>query len=102
MELPDINVLIELFDPRHIHHEPAQTWFASANVGGWATCPLTENGFIRIVSNPHYVNLNLSVSQVAAGLRALIAAPSAHHHFWSGDISLCDATLFDLHAVRGY
>jgi predicted nucleic acid-binding protein len=50
VELPDVNVLIALFDPAHIHHEPAHTWFAVACEDGWATCPLTENGFLRVVS----------------------------------------------------
>jgi toxin-antitoxin system PIN domain toxin len=102
IELPDVNVLIALFDPRYIHHEPAQAWFAGVGTEGWATCPLTENGFIRIASNPNYENLSLSVAEVGAGLQVLIATAPGSHQFWSDDISLCDTTLFDLSAVQGY
>lgn len=102
MELPDINVLIALFDPKHIHHEAAQTWFASVIVTGWATCPLTENGFIRIASSPGYENLSLSVEQVASGLRALIGITPCSHQFWADDISLCDTSLFKLGKVQGH
>lgn len=102
MELPDVNILIALFDPRHIHHEPAQEWFTSVHAIGWATCPLTENGFIRIASNPNYENLRLSVAEVGAGLQALFASVPGSHQFWPDDISLSDPTLFDLSAVQGY
>ncbi len=102
VELPDINVLIALFDPRHVHHDPAQEWFATVSADGWATCPLTENGFLRILSNPNYANLRLTVSEVTAGLRLLFAAYPDSHHFWADDISLCDTTLFDLNEVQGY
>ncbi|HEY7215024.1 MAG TPA: hypothetical protein VIC28_10365 [Thermoanaerobaculia bacterium] len=52
--LLDVNVLVALFDPDHVHHEAAHTWFAAHRGAGWATCPLTENGLIRILSNPAY------------------------------------------------
>ena len=100
--MADINILIALFDPKHVHHDPAQRWFATAVTDGWATCPLTENGFLRIVSNPHYGHLHLSIAEVAAGLRALIGTYPDSHQFWTDDISLCDTAMFDLTAVRGY
>jgi uncharacterized protein len=52
--LLDVNVLVALFDPDHVHHEAAHGWFAANRAAGWATCPLTENGLIRVLSNPAY------------------------------------------------
>ena len=49
--LLDVNVLIALFDPVHGHHEPAHAWFAHNRPFGWATCPITENGLVRVLSN---------------------------------------------------
>lgn len=101
IELPDVNVLIALFDLKHIHHEKAQAWFASVSQG-WATCPITENGFLRIVSNPGYAGLYLSVVELASGLRTLIAVAPENHYFLSDDVSLSDRSRFDLSKVRGY
>ena len=50
--LLDVNVLVALFDPDHVHHEAAHVWFAATRGAGWATCPLTENGVVRVLSNP--------------------------------------------------
>ena len=51
IELPDINVLVALLDPAHIHHHPAKNWFAQAEPTGWATCPLTESGCVRVLTS---------------------------------------------------
>jgi uncharacterized protein len=102
VELPDVNVLIALFDPAHVHHEPSHAWLAGAGEGGWATCPLTENGFLRILSNPNYPNVRLSAAEAAARLRTLCANHPHSHQFWPDDISLCDDALFDLNMVQGH
>jgi predicted nucleic acid-binding protein len=52
--LLDVNVLVALFDPVHVHHEAAHKWFGQNRKSGWATCPLTENGMVRVLSNPAY------------------------------------------------
>jgi len=96
--LLDVNVLIALFDRTHVHHEPAHDWFADNRQRGWATCPFTENGFIRIVSQP-------LPGRPAAGrpgalsihLRGLCTA--SDHQFWPASISLRDTAVFDLSAV---
>ncbi|HYK37674.1 MAG TPA: hypothetical protein VEV40_17080, partial [Alloacidobacterium sp.] len=54
--LLDINVLIALIDPAHVQHDRAHEWFASKGQKAWATCPLTENGVLRIVGHPRYPN----------------------------------------------
>ena len=52
--LLDVNVLIALFDQEHVHHELSHDWFSDNRRDGWATCPVTENGFLRVLSNPAY------------------------------------------------
>ena len=52
--LLDVNVLVALFDPDHVHHDLAHDWFADHRSRGWATCPITENGVIRVLANPAY------------------------------------------------
>lgn len=102
VELPDVNVLVALFDPAHVHYEVARKWFAGARSIGWATCPLTENGLMRVITNPNYPNIRLSMSEVAEAVRTLRALPESNYEFWADDISLCDTSLFRLDAVQGY
>jgi len=84
--LLDVNLLLALTDPMHIHHEPAHNWFVTAGRRAWATCALTENGFIRIASHPNYPNRPGDVTAVLALFRRLREAPG--HHFWPDDISI--------------
>jgi len=86
--LLDINLLLALTDPMHIHHDVAHRWFADVGTAAWATCPLTENGFVRIASHPRYPNRPGGVSVALAILRQLCVAHG--HHFWSEDISIRD------------
>ncbi len=91
--LLDVNVLVALVDPNHVQHEPAHAWFTRVGRNGWATCPLTENGLLRVVGNPRYPNSPGSPSQVADILAGLRMAPG--HRFWSDDISLVDEGRID-------
>lgn len=84
--LLDVNLLLALSDPMHIHHQSAHRWFAEKGQRAWATCPLTENGFIRIASHPNYPNRPGDVTAVRGILQQLCEAPG--HHFWSEDISI--------------
>ena len=52
--LLDVNVLVALLDPQHVHHDPANHWFAQHSSAGWATCLLTQNGVLRILWHPCY------------------------------------------------
>jgi len=91
--LLDINLLLALTDPMHVHHEPAHQWFAEKAQHAWATCPLTENGFIRIASHPSYPNRPGDVATVFAILRQLCQATG--HHFWPEDLSILETLLPD-------
>jgi toxin-antitoxin system PIN domain toxin len=86
--LLDINLLLALSDPMHVHHEAAHYWFSQTGRLAWATCPLMENGFVRIASHPKYPNRPGDVVTVLAILRQFCAAEG--HHFWAEDISLRD------------
>ena len=91
--LLDVNVLIALIDPAHVQHDAAHDWFGRLGQKAWATCPLTENGLLRIVGNPRYPNSPGTPAAVAASLAALRALPG--HVFWADDISLMDPAWVD-------
>lgn len=84
--LLDVNVLIALIDPAHVAHDAAHAWFGEAGALDWATCPLTENGVIRIVGNPKYPNSPGSPAVVAEIVSTLRNLPG--HTFWPDDLSL--------------
>ena len=86
-------MLIALIDPSHVQHDAAHEWFAAQGSRSWATCPLTENGVLRVLGNARYPNSPGTPSSVASlvqGLRALEG-----HVFWPDDISLLDQNLID-------
>ena len=89
--LLDINVLIALHDRDHVHHERAALWFESNVQQGWASCPLTQNGCLRIMCQPGY-----SSPQPLAVLVAMLQSSTAtsFHAMWSDDISILDAARF--------
>jgi len=92
--LLDINVLIALIDPRHVHHHPAHAWFGAEGHCSWATCPFVENGLLRIVGHPRYENFGGLPHQVA-GMLAQLKINHPAHQFWADEISILDETVFD-------
>ncbi|HMQ54575.1 MAG TPA: VapC toxin family PIN domain ribonuclease [Anaerolineae bacterium] len=84
--LLDINLLLALSDPMHVHHDLAHHWFAQTGHHSWATCPLTENGFVRITSHPKYPNRPGDVATMLEILRQLCEVEG--HEFWAEDISI--------------
>jgi uncharacterized protein len=85
----DVNVLIALVDPAHIQHDSAHDWFARVGHKAFATCPLTENGLIRIIGHPKYPNSPGPPSVVLQSLSAIRGLPG--HKFWPDDPSIADA-----------
>jgi toxin-antitoxin system PIN domain toxin len=83
--LLDVNVLIALLDGSHIHHDQVTDWLASHVDEGWASSPITQNGCIRILSQPGYPN-PVPAAQVAERLTEATQHPS--HVFWADSISL--------------
>jgi hypothetical protein len=98
--LLDVNVLVALFDPAHANHEEAHRWFGQNRKHGWATCPITVNGCIRVLSNPAYPTVNATPSEVTDRLRSLCS--SADHHFWADSVSLLDESLFRTAMIGGH
>lgn len=90
--LLDVNVLIALVDPAHVQHDQAHDWFARAGHKAFATCPLTENGLVRIVGHPKYPN---SPGPPSGVLQSLVTIRGmAGHKFWPDDISIADEEFF--------
>ena len=95
--LLDVNVLIALIDPSHVGHEAAHGWFDRFGSAAWATCPITENGVLRIVGHPKYPNSAGSPATVAPIILRLRALPG--HVFWSDDLSLVGSELINIDQV---
>lgn len=79
--LLDVNVLLALAWPNHQHHAAAHKWFFRDAHHGWASCALTQLGFVRLSSNPAYTPAAVSPAEAATLLRSLVA--HAHHHYWA-------------------
>ena len=92
--LLDVNVLIALIDPAHVQHDAAHDWFAKQGKKSWATCPLTENGVMRIVGHARYPNSPGTPAAVAQLMTGLCELPG--HVFWPDDISLLDTKILDV------
>lgn len=90
--LLDVNVLIALLDAGHVHHALATHWLANHLEDGWASCPLTQNGCIRILSQSAYPN-RAPAADVATRLAEATRHPA--HHFWPDAVSLLSPGLLD-------
>ncbi|MGH8674269.1 MAG: TA system VapC family ribonuclease toxin [Burkholderiales bacterium] len=96
--LLDVNVLIALLDADHSLHAPATRWFAAHAGDSWASCPITQNGCVRVMAHPGYPN-PLPVRAVVERLAE--ATANALHAFWPDDISLLDSGAIDPARVHG-
>lgn len=96
--LLDVNVLIALLDSDHTSHAVAMSWFAKHAHEGWASCPITQNGCIRIMSNQSYPNA-LPVQAVMK--RLADACEEDVHEFWSDEVSLLDPDVIDSTRIHG-
>lgn len=84
--LLDVNVLVALAWPNHIHHERAHSWFAERPDRSWATCPMTQSGFVRVSSNPSTTPAARTPAEAIQLLELIVAQPG--HLFWADEISL--------------
>lgn len=96
--LLDVNVLLALLDSDHIDHDHASMWLDSTIADGWASCPITENGFVRIISQPRYPS-PISPSEAIDLLGR--AASAGHHEFWPCDVTVLDAAIVDGSRLHG-
>jgi toxin-antitoxin system PIN domain toxin len=95
--LLDVNVLVALFFPDHVHHDLAHDWFADHRHQGWATCPLTENGLIRVACQQPSDEPLVRPAEVIANLARFCR--DKQHRAWTDTVSLTDATLFAPHFI---
>ena len=96
--LLDVNILIALLDADHASHVSASTWFVAHARSGRASCPITENGCIRIMSHTGYPN---SVPGRVVMVRFAEACASPFHHFWPDEVSLLDPSVTDFERIHG-
>ncbi|MGD9630325.1 MAG: TA system VapC family ribonuclease toxin [Pyrinomonadaceae bacterium] len=98
--LLDVNVILALIDFDHVFHSLAHNWWDGVKTEGWASCPLTENGVVRVMSQPNYsAPDNYSVNDVIRWLGEF--ARGTDHEFWADDISLLDKDHFDANRILG-
>lgn len=97
--LLDVNVLIALLDAGHAHHAAATDWLARHGELGWATCPITQAGCIRVMANPAYPQ-PLAAAAVAGRLAA--ACADADHAFWPDTVSLVEGEAVDWRRLLGH
>lgn len=96
--LLDINVLLALLDSDHVDHGRAAVWLDEQIDEGWASCAITQNGFVRIISQPRYPS---PVSPAEAMNLLGSACQASHHEFWSCDVSVLDERVVDRSRVHG-
>lgn len=96
--LLDVNVLLALLDADHVNHAAAWAWFDGTASQGWASCAITENGFIRVISQPRYPS---PVAAVQAVQLLADARAGGDHAFWPCDVSALDASTLDARRVHG-
>lgn len=84
--LLDVNVLVALAWPNHVHHAAAMAWFDETGHKRFATCPVTQSGFVRISSNRRAIPLARTPREACALLRRIVALPG--HVFWTDEVDL--------------
>ena len=98
--LPDVNTLIALAWPNHVHHDAARSWFAANRAAGWATCTLTEAGFVRVSCNHTAVGHEVTALDAIALLRGI--RRRGRHTFWSQGRSITSLPDEILTRIQGY
>jgi hypothetical protein len=95
--LLDVNALVALAWDSHVHHAAMRQWFSANDAAGWATCPITESGFVRVSSNPIVLPSAIGVDAARGVLSALREHP--RHLFLTDDVSIRDS---DVPSIAGY
>ena len=98
--LLDVNVLVALAWPNHVHHQAALSWFRENRAEGWATCALTEAGFIRVSCNPSVVRYTVTPRDAIALLDELRQLGA--HSFWPLDRSIVELPPGIAARLQGY
>lgn len=97
--LLDVNVLVALLDSDHVDHARVRRWLSTEIAQGWASCAITQNGFVRITSQPRYPSPVLPSQAIA---RLARATATQHHAYWDCSVSLLDDELIDHSRLLGH
>ena len=98
--LLDVNVLVALISSGHIHHDVAHDWFADNTPDGWASCPMTEAGLLRILGNPARMGQHVMLPRLVDLLKTF--CENSSHQFWPDALTLRDQRMFNVDALRGH
>ena len=96
--LLDVNVLLALLDRDHIDHGRARDWLTAEISYGWASCAITENGFVRVITQPRYPS---PISPAEAIDRLSRASDTEHHEFWPCSVSILEEARIDRRQLHG-
>ena len=94
----DVNMLLALFDRQHLFHDRAIGWWSEHRDDGWASSPITQNGFVRVIAGPTYEH-PLALPEAVDVLHRQMAMPG--HTFWPDDVSIADPAVFDHSRILG-
>ena len=97
---PDVNVLVALAWPNHVHHERARAWFTENHRRGWATSPVTESGFVRVSSNRRAIPAAVRPEEAIRLLREMTALRG--HAFWADDTSIARSRWIAAERLQGH
>ncbi len=86
--LLDVNALIALLWEDHSFHGNMARWFARHARAGWATCAITQSGFIRVMMQPALAQHGRTLADLADVLAHNVAQPS--HRLLSLDFAFAD------------
>ncbi len=100
LALPDLNLLVAAAWPHHVHHLTARRWFAGNADHGWATCPLTQTGFIRLSSNPRIIEDAVSPEESRALLERI--TQYGRHEFWPDSLSWTEEWKLPFARITGH
>jgi toxin-antitoxin system PIN domain toxin len=97
--LLDVNVLVAILDLQHEHNRRARDWLGQHGIEGWASCPITENGCVRVLSHHKYPGGGTTPEKAIELLRNLINL--GNHEFWVDDVSLMNRNIIDRSRIQG-
>ena len=98
--LLDVNVWVALFDDAHIHNPQALTLVQRPGIQ-IASCPLVENGVLRVMNLPGYSGRGPAGFEAVRGKLKLVCV-ELDHQFWPDDLSLRDDTVVNWGRVLGH
>jgi len=100
ISLLDVNLLVAMAWPSHVQHDAALGWFRENRVAGWATCPVTQSGFVRVSSNRQVIPEAKSLQEAIGLLRRIVELPG--HRFWEDDVAITTAEEIEAARLLGY